>query len=672
MDTVFHNTLGPTAWIVMGLIPPAILALYFLKLRRQPLEVPSTYLWSKAIEDLHVNSIWQRLRQSLLLLLQLLIVALAILALLRPGWQGESLAGSRFIFLVDRSASMSATDVNGDSRLEAAKRRVSDFIEQLESDMTAMIIAFDDQPDVAQEFTSNQRMLRDAVQRIEPSAKSTNIRGALELAASFAMEPYREDADETSPQQQREPTQLYILSDGRFRAVEDLSLDDFQAKFLPIGTLDADNLAITAFNARRNENRPEERQAFVQVANFSDDTQQPQVELLLDGRLIDAAELEIAPGSSSGAIFDLGDAADGELTARLTPPAAFDDRLAVDNVAYAVLEQPRQARVLLATPGNRALELGLSTGRVQRFANVEKIAPEKLASQETELQLASQVYDLVIYDQCAPEQMPRANTLFIGQLPPLPAWNEKVPATRVERPQIIDWQRSHPLLNLVELGNVAVADSLLVQPPTGGKVLIDSTEGPLLAIAPRDSYEDAVLGFSIVDAAGEPHTNWPRRHSFPNFCLNVVQYLAADNESQVDGVRPGQAVELELPDRDVASATLTLPDGTKQRVSATPQGRLSVYQTDQLGVYEVQSATGPPRRFAVNLFDREESTIRLKPSEESAGNAEVIDSLEIGFEDVTAESTAAPIRQELWTALLLAVLAALVFEWYIYNRRVYI
>ena len=67
----------------------------------QPLEVPSTYLWHKSIEDLHVNSIWQRLRQSLLLFLQLLLVALAILALLRPGWQRQQ-ADRRPVHLPDR------------------------------------------------------------------------------------------------------------------------------------------------------------------------------------------------------------------------------------------------------------------------------------------------------------------------------------------------------------------------------------------------------------------------------------------------------------------------------------------------------------------------------------------------------------------------------------------
>ena len=68
------NSLPWWGWLSLGLIPPAILALYFLKLKRQPLAVPSTYLWSRTIEDLHVNSLWQRLRQSLLLLLQLLLL----------------------------------------------------------------------------------------------------------------------------------------------------------------------------------------------------------------------------------------------------------------------------------------------------------------------------------------------------------------------------------------------------------------------------------------------------------------------------------------------------------------------------------------------------------------------------------------------------------------------
>ncbi len=115
------NMLSWWQWALLAAVPPAIVLLYFLKLKRRPLEVPSTYLWHKSVEDLHVNSIWQRLRNNLLLYLQLLVVLLIVLALLRPSWHALHLAGGRLVLLIDNSASMQATDVKP-SRLEEAKR----------------------------------------------------------------------------------------------------------------------------------------------------------------------------------------------------------------------------------------------------------------------------------------------------------------------------------------------------------------------------------------------------------------------------------------------------------------------------------------------------------------------------------------------------------------------
>jgi len=187
MPDFFYNTLSPWQWGLLALVPPAILALYFLKLKRQPLEVPSTYLWKRSIEDMHVNSLWQRLRQNLLLFLQLLLVALAMLALLRPGWQSAKLDGERFIFLVDNSASMSATDIDGaKNRLDEAKKLVGGLIDQMDSGMTAMLVSFADTPQVVQEFTNNRRLLRERLESIEPTVRGTDLRGALELADGLA------------------------------------------------------------------------------------------------------------------------------------------------------------------------------------------------------------------------------------------------------------------------------------------------------------------------------------------------------------------------------------------------------------------------------------------------------------------------------------------------------
>src|SRR3954451_14666639 len=91
----FSTPLHGMAWAVLAGIPVAIIALYFLKLRRRPVQVPSTLLWRRSLEDLHVNSLFQRLRRNLLLFLQLLTLFLAMLALAGPRIRGTSGPGQR-------------------------------------------------------------------------------------------------------------------------------------------------------------------------------------------------------------------------------------------------------------------------------------------------------------------------------------------------------------------------------------------------------------------------------------------------------------------------------------------------------------------------------------------------------------------------------------------------
>ena len=224
-----------------------------------------------------------------------------------------------------------------------------------------MIITFADQPDVVQEFTNNKRLLREALGRIEPSAGQTDLRGALELADGFA-NPDRvmnEEGDQSFEVTEQQDVELFIFSDGRFPSVEDFSLGNLRPQFLPIGSFEGQNLAITAFNTRRNEERPELQQAFVQVANFSEQEQQAIVEIKLDRQLLDAAELTIPANGIASATFQLAGESEGALVAKLDIPAEFQDRLALDNEAYAILSQRSDGRVLLVTPGNTTLEAAL-------------------------------------------------------------------------------------------------------------------------------------------------------------------------------------------------------------------------------------------------------------------------------------------------------------------------
>src|SRR5216117_1305794 len=91
------------AALAAGIVVPALLVLYFLKLRRRELAVSSTLLWKKAIQDLQVNAPFQRLRRNLLLLLQMLLLVLLCLALSRPVANFTPGAAKLTVILIDRS-----------------------------------------------------------------------------------------------------------------------------------------------------------------------------------------------------------------------------------------------------------------------------------------------------------------------------------------------------------------------------------------------------------------------------------------------------------------------------------------------------------------------------------------------------------------------------------------
>src|SRR3954470_673559 len=127
----------PAALLAGAIAIPALLILYFLKLRRREMPVSSTILWKKAIQDLQVNAPFQRLRRNLLLFLQLLLLLLLILALSRPITNMRPGAGKMAVILIDRSASMAANDIDGNSRLAEAKKRAKDLVGTLGRDSTA-------------------------------------------------------------------------------------------------------------------------------------------------------------------------------------------------------------------------------------------------------------------------------------------------------------------------------------------------------------------------------------------------------------------------------------------------------------------------------------------------------------------------------------------------------
>ncbi|HVX61059.1 MAG TPA: BatA and WFA domain-containing protein [Pirellulales bacterium] len=648
-----NNMLSWWQWMALGAVPPAIVALYFLKLKRQPLEVPSTYLWHKSIEDLHVNSIWQRLRQSLLLFLQLCLLALVMLSLVRPSWMGSERRGDRSIFLIDNSASMGATDIEP-TRLEYAKRQVEQKIDEMKSGDVAMIVSFADSARVEQSFTDNRSELRRRLTEIKQTDRTTSLAEALRVAAGLANPGRTSNVQDSRDFQvaEAQPATLYIYSDGRFPDVKDFALGHLEPVYYPIGTETAANVSIAALTTSRREDQPDKLQAFARLENHGLEKAAVDVELKIDGALVDAKRVEIEPGDSSGVTYDLEAIESGVLTLH----ADTGDALAVDDTAWNTINVPRRSKILFVTPGNEPLEIALNTERAHELADVTQHSPAFLKTPQYQKQAAAGAYDLVIFDRCRPEQLPQANTWFIGALPPGATWRA---GEKVAGPQIIDVNRSHPLTQIVELGDVLIVEATPVFGPPGTTMLIDSSAGTLFAIGPREGYEDAVLGFILIDQ-DQVGSNWVLKASFPVLVLNVLEYLGGARALAVQDIpQPGQVITWRS---DTASETLqvTLPDKTSVDLNRSKLNTFQFTGASQVGAYQVREGEKVVRRFAVNLFDGLESDLEPRPE------------LKVGDFKVAGQTGREPARREIWKLLVLAALAVLLFEWYIYNRRVYI
>lgn len=657
------NTLGPLEWAVLGALPALLVALYFLKLRRQPLAVPSTYLWTKTLEDLHVNSLWQRLRQSLLLLLQLLWLLVVMLAVLRPGCQGTELVGERFIFLLDHSASMSATDVDQGTRLDEAKRRINQTIDRLKPGDSAMLITFSNRAQVVQSYTRNKSLLKQKLESVEQTQRGTDLTEALTAASGLA-NPGRTSTEETDIQVADSlPAKLLVYSDGGVQSLPDFSLGNLTPEYFPIGGREAArNVGFTAFALSDESGADQQMQLFAQLRNSLDTERTVNVSLFVEDRLFDAeARIALKPGQAQGVSFDLTALAGSiERAQRLKLQIEESDDYLQDNVVYGILNPPRPAKLLVVGPGNDYLKVALQTAAIVRQAEVRFETRGFLDSVQYENDAALGNFDLIIYDDCAPRKMPECSTVFLGRSPPGERWRfgeRKFPTV------IANFDQGHPLMDSLQLLKLSIVESAPLEPPAGAAILLESTDGPLMALAARESYQDLVISFPLAElqASGEfsINTNWPSQLSFPLFVQNVVSYLSGGARYFTTEVSsPGSLVRLRVPPT-VEQVNIQPPSGPAETVRRGSDQTFSFSGTERAGWYEVM-AEGPVELelpFAVNLLDSRESDLTVR------------DQLEIGHEEIVGQRSLEPARLEFWRWLVVLALAVLLIEWLVYNRR---
>lgn len=624
---------------LLGLLSlPVIVAFWMLRLRRPERDVSSTFLWQQLVRDVEANRPWQRLRRSLLLLLQLLCALLLVAAVVRPALERPAGLASDLMLVVDASASMSATDVPL-GRLDAARRAAADALRELPAGGRVSVIAAGDTARVvANEVTDPAHAVR-AIEAIEPSVGTGDLEAALRLADALA-------ARATG-------SQILVVTDASGPVPPDLRLAA-PVRVLTVGR-ERDNQAIVALAVRVDPGGLR-RQVFVSIANESAAVVPRRLELLADGVVFTARDMALDAVTRHDVVIDELPPEARVVEARLTDPTDADpamvvDHLALDDRAWAVVPDARTRNVLLIGDGSVFLRNAL--------ALLPDVALYGVTEQEWEAGTARDAtWDLVVLERVVPDPLPNAPILAFA--PPVSSPLGEVSGS-LAAPAVGRASPDEPLLRDVDLSRFHVGRAQRMAAPGWARTVVPGPRDTSLVYSGvRDGLPTTVFAFAL------PDSDLPLQVAWPILLGNVTAELLGRDASATAPLRPGAVVELPLP-QGVTGIRVTLPDGSVRELvpSAAGSGVATFVDTWQLGVYradpiptEDATSVPPSTRFAVDLFEPGESSIR--PGDGAALVA-LGGTPGRGGEPGTA-------RDEWWVPLVLLLLAVLAAEWLLHER----
>ncbi len=600
------NFIYPGAFSFLALIPLIIL-FYLLKLRRKPVIVSNIFLWVQSYSDARADKPFQKLRNNLLLILQILALLLLIFTRARPYVNTKFQGGDHIALILDNSASMQSTDT-GKTRFSEAQNSALRLIEQMNTHDQMMIISVSSCARVESTFTHNKGILSKTIKTIKPFDCSTGIRDALVLA-SASLKNYRDG-------------KIFLLSDGAFPQLEDMG-EMPQVIFIPFGNR-CNNTGITNINLRRSTFSTD-IEIMVETCNFSDETREFSMELYIDDELIDVHKISTGKGESQWEIFHGINAQKGKVNVKLD----INDDLAIDNNACAIISPPSLMKILLVTDGNPFLEHLLS------------ILPGLQIFISTKSDYSSgKPYDLVIFDGGEVPVIGEGNFVFLGTK--INTDNFKING-ETENPPVIARDKEHPVMRFVDFSDVHIEKAFKITQPLSGKVLLEAKDTPLICSLIEENFKALFIGFTIYNS------DLVFRPAFPILFSNIIQYFNhISSDMSENMVKTGNAIKISNYNVEIIT-----PDGSEMYMD----GEKNFSDTFNTGIYTLKFGK-EEKYIAVNLIDSTESNI--KPGK----------SILIGKTCVNSSTINKLVRKEFWKILAFLVLILLTIEWYIFHRKV--
>jgi Ca-activated chloride channel family protein len=596
--------LVPIAGLALLAIP-AIALLYFLKVKRPEVRVATLMFWRPYLADRQANAPWQRLRLSLLLLLQLLAALALAVGLMRPGLTGAAGVARTTVVLLDASPSMESTDVKP-SRFAAAVEKTRGLADQMGAGQTMAVILAGPHAQLLAAPSGDPAVVRSALDRAQPAGSPGAFGEAISLANSLLLG--------------RPGGSIVLISDGHLKPPASPPKLAAPLTYVPVGTT-GENAGIASIS------QPNQGSVFLELANYGRAARDLKVEMRADGRLADVLPVHLDGNTTTDVTWTRLPSGTQVVEASLTP----DDAFSLDDHAWLVTAVPPSHPVLLVTPENGFLQRAL---KLRPGLDVTTVRPQDYKPGR---------YDLYVFDGWLPPgQLPEPSILVNP-----PSGQGPVALGQPVQPgAVLPVNPREPLLQNVSLQDVHVQSAAAVKDTQDWRTIVAAASAPLVLVHDGEP-RSVLLTFDLH------HSDLPLRAAFPILVQNLLGYvLPGGFENQA--FAPGQPVTLQ-PEPGAKSMDVTTPDGRNAHLVA-PFSPFT--DTAAAGVYTVrQELSNGIRlsRFVVQLQDPTVSRIQPGAAPLTQGGNQQQGPLPRG-------------TLEVWPWLVAAAVGLLALEWVLYLR----
>lgn len=542
---------------LLALTLPAIFAMWFLKLKGQEQKISSNLIWNRIISSSDRGQPFDKLKNNILLYLQLLAALLAMLAVTNPYVDFLGQKQNSVIFVIDNSGSMSSS-YSQSTNFEEAKTEIAAMVKNSSNQGRFTLIEAGRLPETVVYETDDRGDFVQTLEGMKQSYGASDLEGAFELARAAAKE---------------NGARIEVYTDQKVQLAN-------ATEVLHIISQPRENWGISRINGGQKN----ESSAVVTVTNYGTQKATRDITIFSDNKLSDVGTIELEGGKTGQLVLGTVKNAK-ELKAVLSE----DDRILADN-SYYFVPSKGDKRVALVGRGSVFIERAIQL--------VEGIQLFKLES----TQPLAKGYDMYILDGLTDKELLSTNLKEL-----LPAG---VPVILIGGGYGITEEGSK-----IEGAIVSIEDSPITKQINGDTFAIKegysaankwgldigTNEGKaLIRYGEYKGRKISYIGFNLNDS------DFPLNTAFPVIMDGLFRY-ELDLGSRGEGSWVcGDTVRVSIP-TDAVSATVKTPEGKKLQI--TPGGSETYFEdSNSPGNYLVSGKGTKNFEFSVAVnFPKEES-----------------------------------------------------------------